>query len=271
MDGAMGTELLRAGIELGRCFEQSNIAHAESVLAIHRAYVEAGAEILLTNTFQANPAALAKHGLQNQLAEICGGAVQLARKAGGKQALVLGDIGPWTSDDAAILAVANELRDGDGLLLETLSDPCAQTVSTMVRGAMPPVLISCTFLHTPGGDLQTYTGLTPEEIAHAASSLGVAALGVNCGREIEMADIVQIVKRYKSVTQLPLFARPNAGTPAKGEKGLVYPRTPEQMASKLPELLDAGVAMVGGCCGTTPEHIAAFRPIVTDWNRQHGV
>ena len=98
----------------------------------------------------------------------------------------------------------------------------------------------------------------------------VAALGVNCGREIEMNEIVEIIRRYREVTKIPLFARPNAGTPERTGSVWHYPRTPEAMASCLPELLEAGVSMVGGCCGTTPEHIAAFRQVIEDWNRSAG-
>jgi len=94
------------------------------------------------------------------------------------------------------------------------------------------------------------------------------ALGVNCGRDIGMEDVIEIIRRYRNVTDLPLFARPNAGTPKRVGKRWVYPHTPAAMAARLPELLEAGVAMLGGCCGTTPEHIAAFRPIVEQWNQR---
>jgi methionine synthase I (cobalamin-dependent) len=109
--------------------------------------------------------------------------------------------------------------------------------------------------------LRTFRGLTPEEGARRAAALGVAALGVNCGREIEMADCAEILRRYRAVTDLPLFARPNAGTPTKDKERLFYPRTPEEMAGGLPAILAAGAALVGGCCGTTPAHIAAFRAV----------
>jgi 5-methyltetrahydrofolate--homocysteine methyltransferase len=92
-----------------------------------------------------------------------------------------------------------------------------------------------------------------------AEQNGVAALGVNCGRDIGMDEVIEIIRRYRQVTKLPLFARPNAGTPQREGERWVYPQTPEMMAERLPELFEAGATMVGGCCGTTPEHIAAFR------------
>jgi 5-methyltetrahydrofolate--homocysteine methyltransferase len=94
----------------------------------------------------------------------------------------------------------------------------------------------------------------------------MVALGVNCGRDITIDDCAEIICRYRTVTDLPLFARPNAGTPTNVDGQWVYPHTPEQMAAELPKLLEAGVSMVGGCCGTTPAHIAAFRRVVDDWN-----
>src|SRR5439155_108011 len=155
MDGAMGTELQRAGLQPGECGEFWNLTKPEAVRAIHEAYVDAGARCLLTNTFQANPTALAKHGKSEQL-----------------------------------------------------------------------------------------------------ESINRAALGVNCGREIGMSEIIQIVRRYRQVTDLPLFARPNAGTPERSAKRWLHPQTPADMAARLPELLETGLAMIGGCCGTTPAHIA---------------
>jgi 5-methyltetrahydrofolate--homocysteine methyltransferase len=133
-----------------------------------------------------------------------------------------------------------------------------------------PLLLSFTYLRTSEGKLLTYSAETPETCAGLGSQSGVAALGVNCGRDIGMEEIIEIIHRYRQVTDLPLFARPNAGTPTRAGDQWIYPHTPATMARRLPELLDAGISMVGGCCGTTPEHIAAFRPIVDDWNARHG-
>jgi methionine synthase I (cobalamin-dependent) len=99
---------------------------------------------------------------------------------------------------------------------------------------------------------------------------GVAGIGVNCGRDIGMDEVIEITRRHRQVTDLPLFARPNAGTPTRVGERWAYPHTPEKMASRLPELLEAGVTMVGGCCGTTPQHIAAFRPFIDEFNARRG-
>ncbi len=133
-----------------------------------------------------------------------------------------------------------------------------------------PLLLSLTYRRSSAGGLRTISGHAPETFARHAERHGVAALGVNCGRDIDMDDIIEIICRYRGVTDLPLFARPNAGTPTKQGAYWIYPHTPEAMAARLPELLAAGVSMVGGCCGTTPAHIAAFRAVIDAWNKAGG-
>jgi 5-methyltetrahydrofolate--homocysteine methyltransferase len=129
-------------------------------------------------------------------------------------------------------------------------------------GPNKPLLVSFTF---DGKTLRTFQGLTPEECARFADIIGAAALGVNCGREMDIAASAEVLTRYRAVSSLRLFARPNAGTP--GADG-TYPRAPEMMAAQLPKLLQAGALMVGGCCGTTPPHICAFREAIDAWKRR---
>ncbi len=274
-----------AGLRPGEYGERWNMRHPERVLAIHRAYVEAGADVLLTNTFQVYRAAEwggeagtsypwpynASYGLPG----LQWSAHALARSAGVPERLVLGDIGPIVHapsvrefanlKDLALLIAS--MPRVDAVLLETCSTP---RVRWAVRYASSfsnkPVLLSLTYRQL-NGQLTTLSGHRPEWFAARVAKWGVAALGVNCGRDIDMGDIIEIIRRYRRETDLPLFARPNAGTPTKQDDRWVYPHTPEAMAARLSELLEAGVSMVGGCCGTTPEHIAAFRPILAAFNR----
>ncbi len=275
MDGAMGTELQRAGLEPGACGELWNVSEPERVRAIHRAYLEAGAQLLLTNTFQANPAALAKRGKSGQLEAINRAALELARSVAGPDRFVLADIGPigheWRKEEMA--QVVQSVRGADALLLETYSDLHAlwavkYACLPSLEGSVP-VLLSITYRRMADGVLTTQGGQPPEVFGRLAQQYGVTALGVNCGRDIGMDEIIDIIRRYRQVTDLPLFARPNAGTPERVGDRWVYPQTPEAMAGQLPQLLEAGVAMFGGCCGTTPAHIAAFRPQVDEWNARH--
>jgi 5-methyltetrahydrofolate--homocysteine methyltransferase len=269
MDGAMGTELQKQGLVDGECAELWNLSRPEPIRAIQAAYREAGATSLLTNTFQANPAALSKHGLGFRWEEINRAASSLARSTGGADAIVLADVGPGIGlaldESETYRRFVRSFTQADGLLLETQSS-CAD-LERVLRGrdhADPadqlPVLFSVTYHRDAGGRIGTWEEKQPPEYyAERADQLGADALGVNCGRDMDLPAIIEVVRRYRRVTSLPLFARPNAGTPERVGKQWVYPRGPEQMAARLPELLEAGVSMLGGCCGTTPEYIAAFR------------
>jgi 5-methyltetrahydrofolate--homocysteine methyltransferase len=276
MDGAMGTELQRAGLKDGECGEHWNLTYPDRVRAIHQSYKDAGARVFLTNTFQANPASLRKHGLEFQLEAINREALVLAQDVAGNDGFVLGDIGPLIANfDEAEFESVHRLRRSlawaDALLFETWSNSRAflavigaQHFYTPAREM--PILVSLCFHHDAAGRIVTFDGRSPQFCARSLNCTEVNALGVNCGREIDMDDIMEIIHEYRQETDLPLFARPNAGTPERVADSWVYPRTPEQMAARLPELLEAGISMIGGCCGTTPHHIAAFRPVVEKWN-----
>jgi 5-methyltetrahydrofolate--homocysteine methyltransferase len=288
MDGAMGTELQRAGLPDAECGEAWNLIYPERVRAIHQAYVDAGAECLLTNTFQSNSAALKMAGLGN-LAAIYQAGIELARDVAERDRFVLLDVGPLgKSERAAVLDIIRFARrfGADAVLVETCSDVfdlhhmlhARQELG--ITDAALPVLTSWTFRHVPNGSNETVTGFSPR----ACAGLGLASsstfpvlseivpraqgIGVNCGRDIGMDEVIQIIREYRSATDRPLFARPNAGTPTKVDGRWVYPLTPAAMADRLPDLLEAGVTMIGGCCGTTPEHIAAMKPVVDEWNRR---
>jgi 5-methyltetrahydrofolate--homocysteine methyltransferase len=154
-------------------------------------------------------------------------------------------------------------------LLETCSTPRVRyALARLKRWHGCPLLLSLTYRRDDAGRLVTLSSHPPEWFARRAAQWGLAALGVNCGRDIGLDEIIEIVRRYRNETDLPLFARPNAGTPRREGNRWVYPLTPRAFAERLPQLLEAGVAMVGGCCGTTPEHIAALRPVVDRWNAE---
>lgn len=291
MDGAMGTELQRLGladpvperaiderdyqIQLPERSEAWNLRNPERVCSIHRAYLEAGAEVLLTNTFQANPNVCHQAGLL--IREVWEAALRHARFFGGPPPFVLADVGPVVEPGEPIRirrggneeAVQLDLcRRADGLLLETFNacNPIGCAVATIdeTGGPKPPLLLSFAFT----GDSPTRRS-EAVDCAHVAKLLGASALGANCGAEMDIDDLLEIVQVYRRHTELPLFVRPNAGTPERTASGWEYPRSPEYMADKLWPLLEAGVTMVGGCCGTTPAHIAAFRRVVDEWNRRH--
>jgi 5-methyltetrahydrofolate--homocysteine methyltransferase len=273
MDGAMGTELQRAGLKREENSVPWNETNRERVRAVGQAYLDAGAEVLLTNTFllNANDSDLMDwyRALKAMPVADYFRLASLGPLAGG--------IGPREFDrlrhfdvpevwGIEIPGVTTGLRRQfpDACLLETCSSPRVRFAIRRVRKEAEklPVLLSLSYLRNTYGQLVTNSDHSPEWFAHRAETWGLAALGVNCGKDIGMDEVIEIVRRYRNVTKLPLFARPNAGTPKKGK----YPLTPAEMARRLPELLEAGVCMVGGCCGTTPEHIAAMRPVIDEWN-----
>jgi len=248
MDGAMGTELLRAGVDPR---PGVNLTHPELVERIHESYVHAGARVMLTNTFQVN------NGTRGR---VIAAAVALARGAARGEELVFASVGmPMAEVFAGSLLSRMPFEQLDGFLLETQSNFSITEILPITVRLSVPVLVSMTFRRDAGGRLETVKGLTPEAIAATAQQAGIAMLGVNCGRDISLADTTMILQAYRSVCNLPLFARPNAGTPSKVADQLVYPVTPEEMAAWMPKAIRAGAIVIGGCCGTTPEHIAACR------------
>jgi 5-methyltetrahydrofolate--homocysteine methyltransferase len=276
MDGAMGTELQRAGLRQGECGELWNLTHPDRVRAIHQAYAKAGAQVWLTNTFQANRVALERAGIARQLQPILRAAVDLAYDLPFSQ-FVVRTSGPILSAAGVEFGDLKHLRGLephdpllDAILLETCSSSRVRwAVKRLAQFPMRrPVLLSLSYLRNARQQLTTFSGHSPEWFAERAARWGVAALGVNCGRDIGMDEIIEIIRRYRAATELPLFARPNAGTPTQDGERWIYPHAPETMAARLPELLETGVSMVGGCCGTTPEHIAAFRPVIDAWNKK---
>ncbi len=263
MDGAMGTELICRGARPGaECLELRNLTHPEDVWAIHQTYLDAGAECLLTNTFEAKHISLAVHHLEDRLAEIWQAALRLARDHPGHAPLVLGDVGPGPLRTDTVTSIMDVCRDADGLLLETWTEiDSLEFFASSLRhaglGEKLPLLVSFTFCRGPDGNLQTFVGDDPEGCAFCATEFGAAALGVNCGKDMGLEDLLEVLHRYRAEeADLPLFVRPNAGTPDADGR---YPLTPAALAAALPKFLEAGVRMIGGCCGTTPAHIAALR------------
>jgi 5-methyltetrahydrofolate--homocysteine methyltransferase len=246
MDGATGTELMRAGMDPG---PGVNLTHPELVQRIHESYVHAGARVLLTNTFQVN---------KGTRGRVIAAAVGLACAAARNEELVFASVGmPIAELFAGSLRSRIPFDQLDGILLETQSDFSIKEILPITVRFSVPVMVSMTFHRDAGGRLETVSGLTPEAVATAAEDCRIAMLGVNCGRDISLADTTTILQAYRSVCGLPLFARPNAGTPTRVGDQLIYPVTPAEMAAWVPEAIRAGAIMIGGCCGTTPEHIAA--------------
>ncbi len=276
-DGAMGTQLQQAGLEPGGCGEIWNVENPEPVLAVQRGYVEAGADCLLTNTFGACRIMLERHSFDDRVAQINARGVALARCAFGDQpGYVIGDIGPFGGlmepyGDIAQDAVRAAFREqaaalvdagADAVMIETQTslEEIGLGIAAAREAGAPCVIGSMAFdLNRNGRDVRTMMGVKVEQAAEVLQDAGAHILAINCGTGIDMAWAARILKRYRSASDLPLMAKPNNGLPELIDLQVVYRQTSEQMLVGLDDVLDAGARIVGGCCGTTAEHIRRFR------------
>jgi len=268
-DGATGTMLQKAGLAPGAAPERWNLERPDAIRALHRGYIEAGADLILTNTFGGSAIRLRRDGLEDRAAEVNRMAARIAREMAGETVGVLGDIGPTgemmqplgaLSFEEAVAAFAEQasaLAEGgvDAILIETMSD--LEEVRAAVEGVRKatdlPLLVTLSF-DTRG---RTMMGVKPERAAKALLSLGVDVMGANCGRTL--SETLEAVLKMRAVApDATLMAKPNAGLPHAEGGDLVYDVTPEIMAEYARRFVEeAGVRIFGGCCGSTPDHIRA--------------
>jgi 5-methyltetrahydrofolate--homocysteine methyltransferase len=282
-DGAMGTQLMLAGLQQGNCGEAWNLTHPDRVLAIQRRYVEAGSECLITNTFGGSRIMLNRHGQSDNVAAVNKAGVAIAREAfGAQEGYVLGDIGPFgglmqpfgdfTEDQvrgafdeqAAALVEAG----ADAIIVETQTslEELLLGIEAAQKADAPCIIGSMAYDVTlDGSTFRTMMGVDPERAAEFMEEHGVHVIALNCGTGMEMERARAAVERYKSVTSLPVMVQPNAGKPRLVNMKVIYDETPEQMVKGLVPLLEAGANVVGACCGSTPEHIRAFRKAMDEY------
>jgi 5-methyltetrahydrofolate--homocysteine methyltransferase len=272
-DGATGTMLLIGGLHPGTCLETLNLDCPEHLEALARSYLDAGAEIVQTNTFGASPLKLALYGLADRTEDINASAVRAARKAVGTGAYVCGSCGPSgrllqpygdTSPEEVLDSFARQIEaligaGVDAISIETMTDLAEATLALQAARSISssiPVFASMTFDATPRGFI-TIMGVDIRQAAEGLAKAGADVVGSNCGNGIE--NMVRIATAFRAVTDLPLLIRPNAGLPKIVGDRPVYGETPAFMAAHFRTLLELGVQVIGGCCGTTPEHIAVLR------------
>ncbi len=268
-DGAMGTMLYAKGVYINQCYDELNVRVPELVREVHAAYVRAGAQVLETNSFGANRVKLAHHGLEGHVEEFNARAAEIARAAAGDQALVAGAVGPLgiriepfgpTSRDEARAYFREQmaaLRAGgaDCFIVETLGDLAEMEQAILAAReveAAVPVIAQMTI----GPDGLTAFGATPEDIARSLDTWGADIIGLNCS--VGPQTILEAVEKMAPVTTRKLSAQPNAGMPRDVSGRMMYMASPEYMATYARHLHQAGAKVLGGCCGTTPEHIAAI-------------
>ena len=268
-DGATGTMLQAAGLTEGTAPESWNLTHPEKILDLHRAYLEAGSQIILTNSFGGSRFRLGKKGLQDKVHEVNRAAAALAKEAAGQEAFVAGSMGPTgelmkplgtLSYVVALEAFAEQaeaLAEGgaDAILVETMSD--LNEAKAAIVGAKQatdlPILCTLSF------DTQRHTmmGVSPRRAAKEMWPLGLMAIGGNCGQALD--DMEEVLRQMgKAVPEAPLMAKPNAGLPRLVDGQAVYDVTPQVMAEYALRYAELGAKIIGGCCGSTPAHIKAM-------------
>ena len=275
-DGAMGTQLIEAGLVVGGCGAEWNLTQPKQVRTIQSAYVASGSDLLLTNTFGGSPFALARHGLAGQAYQINLAAARIARDCIGSEGYVLGDVGPFggfltplgnTSrhqlEAAASIQVSGLLDGGaDAIIVETMT--ALDELATVVQAARRcrrdvPVIGSLTFDRLVDGGFRTMTGVDVEHAVDFMVQLDIDILGCNCGTGLHIGDYANLVEQYRRFSDRPIMVQPNAGQPRLDRGHIVYDESAEMMAAGVPALIATGASIVGGCCGTGPGHIQLFR------------
>ncbi|MBN2411735.1 homocysteine S-methyltransferase family protein [candidate division KSB1 bacterium] len=276
-DGAWGTFLHQKGLPAGQCPESWNLTHPDKVLDIPVQYIRAGADMVLTNSFGASPFKLKHYGLQDKVFAINKAAAEISRRAAGPDRFVLGSIGPTgvilmmgeVSDQELYdgfkqQAKALEAGGADAACIETMSalDEAVIAVKAVKENTDMEIICTFTFEKTVNNDYRTMMGVSPADMLVMLKKKGVDIIGTNCGNGFQR--MIDIVKEIRSMDlSIPLIVHANAGKPDVQDGKTIFPETPEKMAGFVPEIMAAGVNIIGGCCGTTPEHIRHIKQAVT--------
>lgn len=268
-DGAWGTQLQARGLAIGDFPDAWNLSHPDRVEEVARAYVEAGSQVILTNTFGANRVRLAEAGLGNQTAEINQRGVEISRRAAAGKAAVFASIGPSgklimtgetspTELAAAFVEQAQAIaRAGaDAIVVETMSDleEAKLAVAAALTTGLP--VVACMVFDAGKDKDRTMMGSTPEQVAKTLTEAGADVIGANCGQGI--AGFVPICRRLRAATDRPLWLKPNAGLPQLIDGKAAYTTTPDEFVAFVPELVQQGAGFLGGCCGSSPAFIQSL-------------
>lgn len=268
-DGAWGTQLQVRGLAIGEFPDAWNLTQPERVSEVARTYVNAGSRVILTNTFGANRIRLAENSLADRVVEINRRGVEISREAADGKAAVFASIGPVgkllieegvNAGDvlAAFTEQAKALAAGgaDALVVETMSDLEEAKLAVAAARTTGLPVVACMVFDSGKNLDRTMMGITPEQAAQALTAAGADVIGANCGQGI--LGFVPICQRLRAATDRPIWMKPNAGLPQLVDGRAVYTGTPEDFAGQVPTLIAAGADFIGGCCGTSPDFVAAI-------------
>jgi 5-methyltetrahydrofolate--homocysteine methyltransferase len=274
-DGAWGTFLHEKGLQPGECPEAWNLTRPDEVLEIARSYLEAGADLIETNSFGGSCFKLEKYGLADRVFEINKAAAAISRQAADDK-FVLGSVGPTGKILMMGEVTEEELYDAfkeqctglaaggaDAIMIETMSDLDEARLAIKAAKENTPCEVFCTmtFEKTVNGEFRSMMGVSPTDMVNELGHSGVDLLGPNCGNG--MANMIGIVREIRMADPvIPVLVHANAGMPVYKDGETIFPETPQEMARMVPEILAAGANIVGGCCGTTPEHIRQMRQAI---------
>lgn len=271
-DGAWGTALMAQGLKPGEAPELWNVDHREKVLSVAKSYVDAGSNLIETNSFGGSSIKLAQAGAAERAYELNKAAAEISREATGDDVIVLGSVGPTGKflmmgevteeelyESFKEQAQALEAGGADAICIETMYDLDEARIAVKAARENTALEIVCTFAFEKqkNGDNRTMMGLSPEDAVAMLKEMDVDVIGANCGRGFEQ--MIDIVKQIKSAApDKPVLIHANAGDPQTKDGAMHFPETPEIAAKIVPDIINAGASIIGGCCGTTPEHIRAI-------------
>ncbi len=269
-DGAWGTQIQARGLMIGGCPDEWNLLRPDVVEEIPRAYIAAGSQIVLTNTFRANRVTLTDYGLGDQTQAINRAGAEISCRAAAGRAHVFASIGPSgkmlmmgeVSEQQLLDAFSEQAEalaagGADALVLETISDLTEARLAVQGAAATGLPVVACLCFDS-GADLdRTLMGTTPEQAAQELTAAGADCIGANCGQGIR--GYLPLCRRLRAATDRPIWLKPNADTPVLVNDVPMWKTTPEEFARFAPELVEAGASFLGGCCGTTPAFIDALR------------
>jgi len=281
-DGAWGTYLFKKGLASGNCPEEWNLTHYDDVYDIAKSYIDAGSDIISTNSFGSDLFKLSQYDLDQRLFEICRTSAEISRKAAGAEKYVMASLGPTgkflimgdvTNEELynsfKQQSIAFEKGGANAVCIETFYalDEAEQAIIAVKENTQLEVICTFTFDKSDYG-FKTLMGVTPQQMTELLILCGADIIGANCGSGFE--DMIEIVKKIREVSpRIPIIIQANAGLPLIENEQLIYSETPDKIKEIIPKLIDAGANIIGGCCGTTPDHIKVISKIVVEYNHRN--